>query len=190
MMDLDLFPDNETAQQMMSYIATEFYADSYVAKWLFQVMGMELTEAKTIFTKMHHEIFPETSTWALQYHEVKYGLPVREDLPIDERRRTIMMKRDGRLPMSPWRMEQMIQLLTGCSVSVDDSGAANTFSVTLSDSKAPLDFLKIRAKLKELKQSHVRLNGLNEEIKSTAVTSFGMAFSMSKTIENKIGLEA
>ena len=39
--DLEAFPVSESARRMMSYVSQGFYDNSYVGKWLYEVMGME-----------------------------------------------------------------------------------------------------------------------------------------------------
>ena len=46
--DLENFPTSESAQKMLSYVSDGFYDESYVGKWLFQVMGMEYDKALEI----------------------------------------------------------------------------------------------------------------------------------------------
>ena len=37
--DLEAFPTSESAVRMLSYVSQGFYDNSYVGKWLYQVMG-------------------------------------------------------------------------------------------------------------------------------------------------------
>ena len=45
--DLEHFPTNETALRMMERISP-IYDRSYVGKWIFEIMGMEMGEAAPI----------------------------------------------------------------------------------------------------------------------------------------------
>lgn len=95
-------------------------------------MGLEMDEAKQIIEELPYQAFPETATWGLRYHEQKYGLPVREGLSYEERRRLIYSKRDERAPMNPYHMEVILENISGRKAHVDDeSGPVNTFTVTL-----------------------------------------------------------
>lgn len=108
-MNFEQFPTSETAKKMLSYITGNgFYDNSYVGKWIFQVMGEEMGDARAIIDELPLQAFVETATWGLRYHEEKYGLPIRENLSPDERRKIILEKRDLKAPMSPWRMEKII----------------------------------------------------------------------------------
>lgn len=120
-MNLEQFPTSETAKKMLSYITGNgFYDNSYVGKWIFQVMGEEMGDARAIIDELPLQAFVETATWGLRYHEEKYGLPIRENLSPDERRKIILEKRDLKAPMSPWRMEKIISGILGCTVDVVD----------------------------------------------------------------------
>ena len=43
--DLEQFPTSESAKRMLSYVTPGFYDNSYVGKWLYQVMGLEYDDA-------------------------------------------------------------------------------------------------------------------------------------------------
>ena len=77
-MNLEQFPTSETAKKMLGYITGNgFYDNSYVGKWIFQVMGEEMDDARAIIDELPLQAFVETATWGLRYHEEKYGLPIR-----------------------------------------------------------------------------------------------------------------
>ncbi len=118
--DLENFPTSESAKKMLSYVSDGFYDESYVGKWLFQVMGIEYDKALEIVTDLPSQFFPETATWGLMYHEIKWGLPVRLNLSYEERRRLIYQKRDYRAPMTPYRMEKCLEDATGFEVHIAD----------------------------------------------------------------------
>ena len=119
--DLENFPTSESAQNMLATVTPGFYEQSYVGKWLYQVMGLELDEAERLISEeLPLQFFPETATWGLMYHEVKWGLPVRDYLSYDERRKLIYEKRDQRAPMTPYRMESLVKNSTGFNLRVSD----------------------------------------------------------------------
>lgn len=117
---LENFPTSESAKRQLSYVTAGFYDNSYVGKWLFQVMGQEFDGARLLTGELPLQMFPETATWGLKYHEVKWGLPVRENLPYEERRRLVYAKRDYRAPMTPYRMEKYLEDVTGFEVHIAD----------------------------------------------------------------------
>ena len=155
-MDLEYFPSSEAGKRMLDTVSNGFYDNSYVGKWLFQVMGLEMDDARKIIEELPYQAFPETATWGLRYHEQKYGLPVREMLTYEERRRLIYQKRDERTPMNPYRMEVIMENITGRKAHVDDeSGPVNTFTLEFESGNNAVDVTAAIKKLKAIKQSHV-----------------------------------
>lgn len=157
MIDLENFPTSSSAQRMIESVDSGgFYDNAYVGKWIFQVMGLEMDEARQFIEELPYQAFPETATWGLRYHEQKYVLPVRENLSYEERRRYIYQKRDERYPMNPFRMEITLENMTGRKAHVDDeSGPVNTFTVKIESGDNPVNVAEAIKKLKKVKQSHV-----------------------------------
>lgn len=119
--DLENFPTSQSAQNMLATVTPGFYDQSYVGKWLYQVMGLEFDDAERLIAEeLPLQFFPETATWGLMYHELKWGLPVRDYLSYDERRKLIYEKRDQRAPMTPYRMETMLANVTGFWANIAD----------------------------------------------------------------------
>lgn len=118
--DFEHFPTSKSAKKMMGYVTEGFYDRSYVGKWLFQVMGMEYDTVRKMVENLGEQFFPETATWGLMYHELKWGLPIRENLSYEERRKLIYQKRDCRSPITPYRLEIYLENATGFKVHVAD----------------------------------------------------------------------
>lgn len=163
-MNLETFPKNETSKQMLSYLTPGFYDESYVGKWLFEVMGKEIEEAAVIFDELPLQVFPETATWGLTYLEEKYGLPNRKDLSDQERRKLIIQKRDTKAPMTPYAMEHLLKTVTDFKVRVSDTNDVfqdiskpishpNVFQVILTG-EGTAEIGKIKPLLDRIKQSH------------------------------------
>lgn len=165
--ELENFPTSESAKRMLSYVSDGFYENSYVGKWIFQVMGIEYDKALEIAMDLPAQFFPETATWGLMYHEMKWGLPIRSNLSYEERRRLIYQKRDYRAPMTPYHMEELIKTVTSLQVHVidiHDRGIAvksplmdiphpNQFKIVL-EGEGNADIKKIRGLVDKIKQSH------------------------------------
>ncbi len=161
--DLENFPTSESAKKMLSYVSDGFYDESYVGKWIFQVMGIEYDKALEIVTDLPAQFFPETATWGLMYHEIKWGLPVRLNLSYEERRRFIYQKRDNRAPVTPYRMEKHLENMLGLEVYVNDINDRGRYGADFSDpnmfqvtviGNSGIDLARIRAIIDSLKQSH------------------------------------
>lgn len=162
--DLENFPTSQSAQNMLATVTPGFYDQSYVGKWLYQVMGLEFDEAERLIAEeLPLQFFPETATWGLMYHELKWGLPVRDCLSYDERRKLIYEKRDQRAPMTPYRMETMLANVTGFWANIADIhdggkygykvGHPNTFiAVFVGDGS--LNIKAVKRLLDSAKQSH------------------------------------
>lgn len=163
MIDLDDFPKSDAAKEMISYVTPGWYDKSYIGKWLFEVMGIELDAATGYIESLPEQLFPETATWGLRYHEEKYGLPVLENLPPEERRMRIYQKRDFRAPMTPYRMESYLENAMGFKVRIADCNDEGEFGYVPDHpnifkvyfiGEDTLDTKKARQQLNKLKQSH------------------------------------
>lgn len=161
--DLENFPVSESAKNMIASVSDGFYDNSYVGKWLYEVMGQEYDTAREIAEDILNQLFPETATWGLMYHEIKWGLPVRENLPYEERRQLIYRKRDYRAPMTPYRMEGYLKTATGFDVRIADINDPGDYGFvaphpnvfkTYFMGEGTLASKRARSMLNELKQSH------------------------------------
>lgn len=161
--DLENFPISESAKNMIASVSDGFYDNSYVGKWLYEVMGQEYDTAREIAEDLINQLFPETATWGLMYHEIKWGLPVRENLSYEERRQIIYRKRDYRAPMTPYRMEGYLKTATGFDVRIADINDPGDYGFVAPHpnvfkayfmGEGTLQSKRARALLNELKQSH------------------------------------
>lgn len=161
--ELELFPTSESANRMLSYVTDGFYDRSYVGKWLYQVMGLEYDEAKRYAEELPYQFFPETATWGLKYHEIKWQLPVRENLSYEERRKLIYQKRDYRSPMTPRMMEYYLESVTGFEVHIADVHDAGPYGFVPPHPNVfkaffvgdgILNTAAAKKRLEQLKQSH------------------------------------
>ena len=161
--DIENFPTSELAKRSLEMVTQGFYDRSYVAKWLYQVMGLEMDDIQAFIDTMREQSFPETATWGLKYHEIKWGLPVRENLSYEERRKLIIAKRDFIAPMTPYTMEKYLKDAFDASVEVCDihdvgeysfeAPHPNVFRVNFIEEDG-LNKAKIIKIVNSLKQSH------------------------------------
>lgn len=162
--DLENFPTSQSAQNMLATVTPGFYDQSYVGKWLYQVMGLEFDEAERLIAEeLPLQFFPETATWGLMYHELKWGLPVRDYLSYDERRKLIYEKRDQRAPMTPYRIETMLANVTGFWANIADIHDGGKYGYKVSHPNAfiavfvgdgSLNTKAVKRLLDSAKQSH------------------------------------
>jgi hypothetical protein len=97
------------------------------------------------------------------YHELKWGLPIRDNLSYEERRKLIYEKRDYRAPMTPYRIETYLNNMSDFEfhvLDVHDPGEygyvpdhPNRFKV-IAIGEGTLDAKAVLKKLRALKQSH------------------------------------
>lgn len=161
--NLEEFPTSESARKMLSYVSDGFYDESYVGKWIFQAMGEEYDKALEIAMDLPEQFYPETATWGLMYHEIKWGLPVQQNLSYEERRRLIYKKRDYRAPMTPYRMEEYLRNVTDFEVRVCDVHDFGEYGLVFSHpnrfyvicmGEGTLDSKTMHRFLNRIKQSH------------------------------------
>ena len=163
LIDLEHFPESEAAKRMLTYVTANWYDKSYVGKWVYEVMGIEMDMAVDIVKDLPNQFFVDTATWGLIYHEQKYGLPMQPtNTDYAARRKLIHDKMDTKAPMSPYRMEQLVKNATGYETHVHDINDAgytfshpNIFSIQL-EGDDPLDFKYALKKIRSYKQSHTR----------------------------------
>lgn len=155
--NLENFPTSESAQRMLGYVTQGFYDRSYVGKWLYQVMGLEMDDARTKINELAYQAFPETATWGLIYHEQKYGIVTNPLLDIEQRRKEIIRKRDIRCPLNPAKVEAIVSALTETDVVVTENIEPYTFDIKIvtEDVTSNLDYDAIRRLIGKIKPSHL-----------------------------------
>ena len=118
--DLEHFPTNEVAQRLLTYVTRGWYDKSYVGKWIYQVMGLELDTAIKKIEETQNQVFPQSATWGLYFHEMMYGIPINKKEAIEDRRRRITKYRDNTIksPLNPYRIESIILSTYGLKASV------------------------------------------------------------------------
>lgn len=196
--DLENFPTSESAKKMLGYVSDGFYDTSYVGKWIYQVMGLEYDKALEMVEELPEQFFPETATWGLKYHEIKWGLPVRENLSYEERRKLIYQKRDWRAPITPYRMEQMIQNQIGMAAEVSDANDPgqfgyvpehpNVFQVCVRENgNSDLDYDRIEELIRKIMQSHTMFSVLHRQEYEKDIEIY-VGTAMSEYTEYEVGL--
>ena len=151
--DIEKFPTSPAALRMMSRISP-IYDRSYVGKWIFQVMGLDMDNVRLRFEELRLQAFPDTATWGLTYWEQRYGIIPSSTQTIEERRRAVLLKRNAREPINPAKIEHIIQTMTGLASKVTENVADYTFAVEIFSDGSPIDFDAVFSKLKRIKPSH------------------------------------
>lgn len=152
MFDLENFPTRELARDMMGMISP-IYDNSYVGKWIFEVMSVPLSLAQDTINELREQAFPETATWSLPYWEQSHGLPTNEALSIEERRSRVISKRNYRKPMNPARIEMLLKELCGRDVKLIENTAPHTFEISVSPGTSEAGLDQIIKLVNEVKQA-------------------------------------
>ena len=145
--DIERFPTSDTAQRMLSRVSP-IYENSYIVKWLYEIMGIEFDEARKIIQELGDQMFTQTVTWGIAYQEHKYSIEPDESLSLEERRARLYRKKTAGAPVSPRRLEKYIADLWGITVDLDETYAPGRFLISiLKDDKGNL-----REMLKDLRE--------------------------------------
>lgn len=150
-MNLDELPTREVAKDMMTMIS-HIYDKSYIAKWLFEVMGVPLGLAKDTALSLREQAFPETATWSIAYWEESYGIHPNESMSLEERRKQVIQKRNFRKPMNPARIEMLVENLCGRKTELVENVAPHTFEIKIAPGDTNANLGKIIDLLNEVKQ--------------------------------------
>lgn len=160
-MKLEIFPTNEKAKEMLDMVNNGFYDKSYVGKWIFQVMGIEMQEAEKYVMELQQQISPYTATWGLMYHEMKYGLTGMGSL--ENRRKRLFMKITNTMPFSPAMLIRNLSFVSSLDekdFTVVENVADYTFEVGVQSYEEPIDIKTIRNYILHIKPSHLHLQML------------------------------
>jgi hypothetical protein len=174
-MNLENFPTSSAAKRMLKTVSP-IYDKSYVAKWIFQVMGLEIDEAWKFIEELRLQAFPETATWGILYWEQRYNIPPDDSLSIEERRQRVIIKRGKRSPMNPARIEQFTRDVTGRQTIVTEPDGSYVFSIAILPGEATVDYQALIDTIKSVKPSHLSFNVLFQ----TDVTLTIQAYSQEK----------
>jgi len=163
-MDLSDFPKCEVAKRMLSYVTPGFYEESYVGKWIFEVMGLEMEDAQRLFEESREQIFPEIATWGLRYHEQKYSIVPLPSDSYEIRRRRILARMSMYGAMNPERLKQIVEGISGKKCEIIENFADYTFQVKLIiiGSNGEFDVKTLKEKINKIKPSHLAYQIVSE----------------------------
>ena len=182
-MDLENFPTSSAAQRMIAAVFP-IYDKSYVAKWLYQVMGLEMDEAWSYFEQLRNQGFPELATWGLQYWEQMYGIKPDAGKTLQFRRNNVIYKRTPKAPMNPAKLEYLLEQAIGVDFRVEENTADYTFTVWVSALPGKTKDTDITRLIKELKPAHLSCT-LTYEQRTSASIYFGGVMTFGKIFEMK-----
>ena len=178
--DIEYFPTNETAKHMLSRVSP-IYGYSRVGKWLFQVMGMEMDEARKVIESLRDQCYLDRVTWGIRYWEERYGIPVDESLDLETRRARIRRAGSRFGPINPARIEEVLEDLTGRIVHVVEDNPHYCFDLQFEAGRKDLDYQAIIEKINAIKPSHLSYRIVLPRTAELRLY-FGLAFVIKKKI--------
>lgn len=182
-MRMEDFPTSASGMRMLGMVNSGWYDRSYVGKWLFQVMGMEMDDAKTLFEELKRQAFVDSATWGLCYWEEKYGLAGNESLSVEERRKRVKEQQQLRYSMNPERMKQVAELACGKEVEVSEPGPyVFRLTVIIRGSDSNFNEEKLREKIRQIKPAHLACQIVTERPVTGAVY-IGAAMQQAETVK-------
>lgn len=121
---------NELGNRMLDMVAP-VYDRSRVALYLFQALGIVLQkQTDFIWNDFVKQVVPQTATWSIENWERQYGITPDASLSIEKRRQNILSALQYKAPITPKKIKDRLEALTGLEVSVQETGA-NTIKVTI-----------------------------------------------------------
>ena len=175
-MNLENFPTSPAAKRMLKTVSP-IYDKSYVAKWIFQVMGLEIDEAWQFIEELRLQAFPETATWGITYWEQRYNIPPDESLSLEERRQRVIIKRGKRSPMNPARIERIVRDVTGREDMVTEQNGEYTFYISILPGESTVDYQELIDTIKSVKPSHLAFKVLFETDVSMTIQVNNQAYT-------------
>ena len=165
---------NELGDRMLDMVAP-IYDQSLVALYLFQALGTVLEkETDFVETDYINQMYPQTATWGLKYWEEEYGIITDASKTIEQRRKYLMSVMYKNLPMTPKRIKQIVEGITGIYCEVLDNYQPNTILVTIRGY-----FLNIQMVKDSLdKKTPAHLNYIIKQAELTGIevdSAYGMA---------------
>lgn len=153
-------PTTETGKRMMASVSP-VYEEAYTARWLFEVMGIEMEEARKYINELSHQAHPDTATWGLAYWEQRYHIMTDESMPIETRRQRVNSKRWKYAPMNPARLEQYILQVCGRAATVIEHNDEYRMEIVINGSGV-FEYKKIMDMIRRVKPSHIAIEVMLE----------------------------
>ena len=75
--DLEHFPTNEVAQRLLTYVTRGWYDKSYVGKWIYEVIGLELETASRRISEAQKQAQTKRTTTHTEKESLKSFAPQR-----------------------------------------------------------------------------------------------------------------
>ena len=152
--DIEHFPTSETAQQMLSRVSP-IYDNSYVGKWIFEVIGLEWDEIRALITSLRDQCYLERVSWGIRYWEQRYGIESDETKPLEARRAAVRAKRKKHEALQPAALETVLEELIGRDVKVIEYNNVYRFAVQIQEGDNTVDYEAVIKRIDSIKPSHL-----------------------------------
>lgn len=172
----------------------QVYGESYASLWMMQVIGIMLDEFRTFSKEFILQVTPVTATWTIEFWEKQYGIVPNLTLSLDQRRGQILTKMMRRSAITPYRIEQTVQSLTGieCSVLECSDGKDfddDAFHLILKGHADDKTITLVKNAINKIKPSHLYFTIKDSELFKTKATRYtatsGSAFTIYKIGVNR-----
>jgi hypothetical protein len=171
MIDLDKFPISPTGKRMLSRVSP-IYANAYVMKWLYQVMGEEMDTIWGRLAELPEQVFTQTVTWGIDYQEDKYSIQHDYSMTLEERREQLRRRKPQKRPISPGAIEQWVKESYGLDIDVDETTGAGIFTVTVAGTNSQEKRREMFWGLYRRKPSHLQMTA-NVSNRATGILFIG-----------------
>lgn len=140
---------SEVAQRIIDFVSP-IYGDSYVALWIYQVIGSALDQLCETADNLRTETNPATADLLMDYWETHYGLPKNTGLTIEQRQSRVISGVMAKGPCSPKALADAVSAsLLGHPVDVEENVGKNTFAVNIHEYSGDIsEAKKIVARMK------------------------------------------
>lgn len=167
----DTIITSKSADRMLRRVSP-IYDNSYVGLWMFEAIGREYDKLWEIVDTLPDQMFPETTTWAIELWEKRYGIIPAPGLSLEERRRNLASRRVSPRPFIPALLEWYILTQTGRTSEVADNIRAYTFGVYITSDGGlnNVETSQIRTYINRNKPSH-----LSYDLAFQALSTIGIA---------------
>lgn len=122
---------DELGDIMLDTVAT-LYDNSKLTLYVFQSFGITLAKEMD-FTNgdFISQIFPQTATWGLVAWEDEFGITPVASKTIEQRRQYLMSVMFKHSPMTPYRIKQLVEGITGFKCEIVENYRQNTMLISI-----------------------------------------------------------
>ena len=122
---------SEVAQRIIDFVSP-IYGDSYVALWLYQIIGSALDHLCETADKLRTETNPATAEILIEHWEKHYGLSKNPGLTLEQRQNRVIAGVMAKGPCSPKALADAVSAsLLGAQVDVEEHVGKNAFAVNI-----------------------------------------------------------